>query len=331
MNTLKHLYQVVLLTCLCIGCSDLPERPEFSQKVGTEQAPEVSAIDVMSSEALMIEATSFSGEPLYRRAVDAVKKGRYELLIGQLNQKDSLTEDEYVTLGGYYASINQFRDAIDVYSRGLLQIPDSFKLRRFRAHRYISIRELDKAIVDLNEALALLEKSSSENEIEYSVNGESHGKYELWIWYHIGLYHYLKADYVKASQAYEKSIESVSQDKYLVSITDWLYNSYQKSGDSQAANRALARISADTKTDKDHPYYKRVMLYKGLVSAEDIFDFDKPANQWTVREMTIAYGVANWYHYQGNSKAAEKLHKNILQRQFWSSWAYVATEKEYAK
>lgn len=329
MNSVKHL-AVGLLVILCVGCKHSDDISAANKQFGSEHGTAVLEENTNISNSLAIEATSFTGNPLYRRSVDAEKIEKFEKLIKELSQKDTLSEDEYIALGGYYVAIYRFQDAIAVYSRGLQLLPHSFKLRSLRAHRYISVRELDKAIVDLNEARVLIEKSPSRNAIEYSVDGTPHGSYELWIWYHTGLYHYLKTNYAEAAKAYEKCIEVSPEDKYLVSTVDWLYNSYQKLGDTEAVDRVLKILSPDMNLDKGHPYFKRIMLYKGEVKIEDIFDQDKPVEKWTARDMTIAYGVANWSVYQGNSKDAEKIYKNILTTPFWNTWAYIAAEKEYA-
>ena len=49
-----------------------------------------------------------------------------------------------------------FRDAIDVYSRGIARHPGEPRLYRHRGHRYITVRDFDRAI-DLLKSIPLPE------------------------------------------------------------------------------------------------------------------------------------------------------------------------------
>ena len=330
MKLIKHSVIVLLLAWASSGCDNAKNVSNLVEPADNKLNAESQQPKIEQNHNRVLEAISFSAEPLYRREVDEEKTEKYQKLIKSVTQQESLSEDDYIALGGYYASLYQFQNAIKAYSLGIEAFPDSYKLRRFRGQRLISVRELDKAIEDLNQALVLLSKESPETDIEYSASGKPHGSYELWIWYHIGLYHYNNGEYSKAAKAYEKCIEVSPEEKYLASPIDWLYNTYQKSGDAVSAERVLGLISPDSNVDKNHPYFKRLMLYKGIVKVDEIMDLNKPVEQWTARDMTIAYGVANWYRYQGDPAKAERLHKNILKTPFWNSWAYVVTDKEYA-
>ena len=62
--------------------------------------------------------------------------------------------DAAIGLGRRHASLGQFREAIDVYTRALAKHPKDARLYRHRGHRYITVRELDKAVADLTRAAA---------------------------------------------------------------------------------------------------------------------------------------------------------------------------------
>lgn len=275
------------------------------------------------------EAVSFGGQPLYRNNVAAEKLGELDQLIAAIEMKADLSEDDYIEMGRHYIAGSRFQDAIALYTRGLEAYPDSFKLRRHRGHRYINVRELDKAIVDLNEAVELMGDTSSDV-MEYDGNGKPYGTYEHWVWYHVGLYHYLNENFDEAARAYEKCAATAMDNKGLVGASDWLYNAYQKGGNSTEAARVIDAIPEDIDTDRNHPYFHRVMVYKGIEDPAHLLDIDKPADQWTGRDITLGYGIANWYKLNGDEESAEKIYKAILQTPFWNSWAYVVTDKEQA-
>ena len=82
-------------------------------------------------------------------------------------------------------------------------------------------------------------------------------------------------------------------------------------------------------TNREHPYFKRVMVYKGELSPGDVIDVDKPVSDWNGFDITVGYGIANWHAFSGDTVAAERIHRAILETPFWNAWAFVVTDKEY--
>ncbi|WP_411818584.1 tetratricopeptide repeat protein [Hyphococcus sp. DH-69] len=275
----------------------------------------------------IVETTSFLGGPLYQQSIAPERDQRLREQISELKSKVSLSEDEYISLGGLYASRRQYQAAIGVYSQGLLKFPNSYKLRRHRGHRYMTVRDLENAIVDFTEALSLIEESEV-REYEIDAKGKPHGTYEHWVWYHIGLYYYLHGDYETAASAFERCLKTGDTNDMLIGTTDWLYNIYKRSGHDEKARALVAEISPDIEADRTYPYFKRVMLYKGVVTPDEILDPNKPVSEWNGRDMTVAYGIGNWYAYQGETEKANALHKSVVETPFWSTWAYLAAEKD---
>lgn len=306
-----------------IACS--PSEPEAS--ASSPPAPEVETVAEMRDER-PVEGTSFGGTPLYRNGIDAERAGELQAQIDALEASSSLTEDDYIKLGSLYIAGNRFSDSIDLYTRGLEAHPESFKLRRHRGHRYINLRQLDKAIVDLREAVALMGSENSDV-LEYNSAGEPTATYEHWVWYHIGLYHYLNEQWDEAAVAYQKCVDTSISNPNRVGATDWLYNALRKGGRHDEAAAAIAKIPADMDTNREHPYFKRVMVYKGELSPGDVIDVDKPVSDWNGFDITAGYGIANWHAFSGDTVAAERIHRSILETPFWNAWAFVVTDKEY--
>jgi len=329
MNSSNYWCTTIAILLLTGGCGQDSAAPEDSQQTAAESRTDTMDATVTDSSMPPQEAVSFGGKPLYRNPVNAEKLEELDRLIAAVETKADLSEGDYIELGRYYIAGNRFQDAIALYTRGLESHPDSFKLRRHRGHRYINVRELDKAIVDLNQAVELMGDTSSDV-MEYDGSGKPYGTYEHWVWYHIGLYHYLNEDFDEAARAYEKCVATAVDNKGLVGASDWLYNAYQKAGKSSEAARVVDAIPADIDADRNHPYFHRVMVYKGIEKPEEVLDFNKPVNQWTGRDVTLGYGIANWYKFNGDEATAKKIYKAILQTPFWNSWAYVVTDKEQA-
>ena len=154
------------------------------------------------------EAISLLGKQLYRSAL----QGDLEQLQSNLNQAQTDYEQNpndpelIIWLGRRTAYLWRYHDAIDIYSKGIATHPNYPKLYRHRGHRYISIREFDKAIADLEKAARLTENMPDEIEPDGAPNKHNipRGTLKFNIWYHLGLAHYLKGDLENAMGAYLK-------------------------------------------------------------------------------------------------------------------------------
>ena len=273
------------------------------------------------------EATSFGGVPLYRFDIDGEKLAELQGKIIAIEALEAPTETDFIHLGEHLVSQGRFQDAILAYGRGLELFPQSYKLRRHRGHRYINVRQLEKAIVDLTEAANLLTKED-EDVLQVSSSGTANGTYKHWIYYHIGLYNYLNGNYDQAADAYRVCVSTAVNGNLKVGATDWLYNSLVKAGRLQDAQAAIDAIPADIEANPNASYYKRVMVYKGLKTIDDVIDVSKPKGTWTGGDITTGYGIANVLKGRGEVDLAQQIFDSILASPYWSSWAYVVTDRE---
>ncbi|MEL7548004.1 MAG: tetratricopeptide repeat protein, partial [Pseudomonadota bacterium] len=276
------------------------------------------------------EAVSFGGKPLLRFDIPEERLAETEAQIAELEAKPEKTEVDFINLGYLYVNAGQFNGAIELYGRGLEQFPDSFKLLRHRGHRYKNTRQLDKAIIDLERAVELMGDDNSDV-IQLRLSGEPFGTYEHWVWYHIGLYHYLNEEFGLAAEAYEKCVVTAANNQTLVGATDWLYNAYMKNDEPGKAEAALDNVPPNIEINPNYSYYQRVLVYKGLNTPDEFLDLEKPGAEWDGREITSGYGMANWYKWNGEPEKAQLIYDNILETPFWSSWAYVVTDREQSK
>ncbi len=275
------------------------------------------------------EAVSFSGQPLFAPKADSVTRHKADSVITAIKDKGGLSEEDYIRMGQQLVASNRFKAAVDVYSEGLQKFPNSFKLLRHRGHRYISIRQLDKAIIDLNRAEELIRDQPDVP--EYDASGNITGTYQHWIWYHIGLCYFFNQAYIQAAPAFEKCLEASRNNKNIVGTSDWLYNMYMRLGEKEKAMKLLDPITPDFDTDREHPYFKRVMLYKGVITPEELVDVNQDPAKMSVSDVTKMYGLANWYAYQGDKEKAMNLYQKIVQSENgWPGFAYAAAEKELA-
>ena len=94
------------------------------------------------------EATSLLGVPLYAPALAPERKKALDADLEKATAefvKSPDSADAAVWLGRRYAYLGRYRDAIDAFTSGLARHPNDARLLRHRGHRYVSVRELDKA------------------------------------------------------------------------------------------------------------------------------------------------------------------------------------------
>jgi len=273
------------------------------------------------------EAISFAGKPLFVKPADSIPLAKSDSLIAAIRAKNVLTEDDYIAIGRSLSGTNRFKMAAENYTEGLAKYPKSYKLLRHRGHRYINLHQLDKAIVDLQKAEELIRP---EPEVfEYDEAGKQGASYQHQILYHIGVYHFLTKDYAASASDFEKSLAIAHAGKDIAGAGDWLYNAYQRSGQKEKATSLLKIIGPDfTIDDKEYPYYRRLLLYKGAIKPEELVDANIPIEKMTLFDITKLYGLANWYLYKGDKETADKFHKKILFSNQWFGFAYIEAEMD---
>lgn len=319
----------ILVTVAACSTSAVVDEPGSIEPSSLETA-DTEPKNVGAPDERPQEAVSFSGKPLFRFDIPQERLSEVESQIAELEAKAGKSEEDYINLGYLYVSAGQFNGAIDLYTRGLERYPDSFKLLRHRGHRYINTRQLDSAILDLERAVELLGDDNTDV-FQYRLSGEQFGTYEHWVWYHVGLYHYLNGDYGLAAEAYEKCVSTATNNEVLAGAVDWLYNARMHNGEAGKASEALEAVPEDLDVSPTYSYFQRILVYKGLKTPDEFLDLGKPGEEWDGREITSGYGMANWYKWNGDAAKAQLIYDNILKTPYWSSWAYVVTDREQSR
>lgn len=272
------------------------------------------------------EATALTGELLFSPApseklLDDLAKAKADY------QKDSDAIDNIVWYGRRTAYPGFYRDAIDIYSRGIDRFPNEAELYRHRGHRYITVREFDKAIADLERAAALIKDTEDEIEPDGMPNAQNIPLTTLHsnIWYHLGLAYYLKQDWEKALIAFTNCRDLNLNDDNLVSSTHWIYMILRRMGKDEAAQASLSSIHADMTIIENASYWKLCRFYKGELQEEELID---PDDSFSAND-AIRYGVANWHLYNGHTDIAREQLQAIVEADGWNSFGHIAAEVDY--
>ena len=248
-------------------------------------------------------------------------------------EKDPSSLDATIWLGRRLAYLGRYQDAIDVYTKGLKRHPQSPELYRHRGHRYITVREFDKAIADLDRAAALTKGTPDVVEQDGAPNAKNIPRSTLQsnIWYHLALAHYLKGDFDTARVAWLEGMKvSKVNDDMLVATTDWLYMTYRRMGREKEAKALLEPIKEQMDIIENTAYHKRLLMYKGLVKPEELLA--GPVGGSTLAEgvqlATQGYGVGNWYLYNGEKDKARAVFEKLLKGGSSAAFGYIAAEAD---
>lgn len=238
---------------------------------------------------------------------------------------DSL--DLLIWYGRFTAYSGAYKEAISIYTDGLEKFPDESRLLRHRGHRYISIREFDKAIADLSHAADLIEGKENSMEEDGMPNARNipvsskHGN----IYYHLGLAYYLKQDFPNALRAYQKCLQTSGNPDNVVSSTHWIYMILRRMGREIEAVSCLSDISVDMDIIENQAYQKACLLYKGTLDINDVLNEDGMAAS---ASSALKYGIGNWYYYNDDHENARKIFSEIVSGEDWASFGYIAAEAD---
>jgi dipeptidyl aminopeptidase/acylaminoacyl peptidase len=277
------------------------------------------------------EATSLQGTPLYAPPaapeVQAARDAQVQAALKELAEKPG-SADSALWVGRRLASAGRYREAVEAYTRALAQHPGDARLYRLRGHRYITLRQFDKAVADLTRAQQLVAGKPDEPEPGADPGTTSGSTLQFAIHYHLGLAHYLRRDFAAAERAYRRCLETtLGRDDGVVAASDWLYMTLRRQGKAAEASQVLAPIGADMKVTEDRAYLNRLLMYKGVYSPEDLLRTGgDPLDQ-----ATYGYAVGNWYLVNGDAARARAVFDRVLAGPQWAAFGYIASEAEVAQ
>jgi len=210
-----------------------------------------------------------------------------------------------IDLGVAQSGARQFREAIATFSRGLEIEPNNALLLRWRGHRYLSVREFDRALADLTRG----------SEIDSTIYG---------IWYHLGIVQYVRGEFAAAAVSFTRAQPIAPDAAELAGSTDWLWMSLSRAGRAADAKTMLAR-RPDNKP-VTNAYTRRLQLYRGEIGPDAVVT---PADTDDLQIATLAYGLGNWYLVKGDTvKAREWFERSVRASGGWPGFGFILSEVE---
>ena len=278
------------------------------------------------------EAMSLLGQPLFAPVIPDEARARMEEQLAEARanyERNPDDADAIIWLGRRLAYLGYYRDAIRVFGEGIRKHPDDARMYRHRGHRYITTRQMSRAVADLETAARLM--ADRPDQVEPDGQPNSYGiptsTLKSNIWYHLALAHYLRHDFESALGAWRNAVDVADNDDMLVASADWLYMTLRRLGQEEAAAAVLERITPDMRILENDAYHRRLLMYKGLIPPDSLMPVD---TRDPVQIATYGYGIANWHLYNGDRYTAETLFRRILEGPNWAAFGYIAAEAEVA-
>lgn len=278
------------------------------------------------------EATSLLGVPLVSPPVAESARPRLEADLAAARRALDAAPgdaDARIWVGRRLAYLGRYRDAIAVFTEGIERFPTDARFLRHRGHRYITVREFDKAIADLERADALSAGTPDQVEPDGQPNARNVPLTTLHsnIRYHLALAYYLKGDYARAAPVWQRARDAVKNPDNLVSATHWLYLTLRRLGRSEEAARALDGIVPGLDVIENGSYYSLCQLYKGTRTAEDVL----AAAGTGPAGAAVVYGVSAWHAVNGRRAEARRLWHALISGAEWAPFGVIAAEAEMAR
>jgi len=244
--------------------------------------------------------------------------------------KDTTSLNHIIWYGRRLAYLTRYQEAISVFTKGMKIHPNAPELYRHRGHRYISIRKPIEAVDDLMKAARLVGNRPIQMEPDGIPNRLNRpvSSLQFNIWYHLGLAHYLQQNYKEAQIAYETCMNYSTNPDLRCATTDWLYMTYRRRGLTEKPKKLLEAIEEDMVLIENTAYHKRLLMYKGLLSPDDILTSNNSAASRQLDMATQGYGVGNWYLYNGEAQKAVDIFHRILKTSYWPAFGYLAAESD---
>lgn len=240
----------------------------------------------------------------------------------------------YGRRAGYLLRLNE---AIQIFSLGIEKHPHDPRMYRHRGHRYISTRQIDKAIADLEKAVTLINGKPNKIEPDGAPNPQgielttTHGN----IWYHLGLAYYLKNDMFNAGRCFRECLKIAGNDDGIVSASHWLYMILRRQGQYQQATRLVEKINSEMTIIENTTYHQMCLMYAGKVSAAELLKSNGDSSQDDMRQSTadvLLYGIGNWHEYhRGDKQSCREMYEQLLAGGSPFSFAFIAAEADYIR
>ena len=218
--------------------------------------------------------------------------------------RDSTNVQKIIALGVAQSGARQFREAIATFSKGLAIAPNDPMLYRWRGHRYLSVREWDRALSDLQKG--------------YALDSTNYG-----ILYHLGIVRFARGEFNEAARLFAMALPLAPNPGEQGGSVDWRWMSLMRAGRAADAKAHLDR-KPDTQPNTN-AYAARIKLYRGEITPDQLIT---PADTADVQASTLNYGLGNWYLVHGDTANARAAFERSIKAGGWPGFGFILSEIE---
>lgn len=222
--------------------------------------------------------------------------------------RDPRNVDLIIALGIAQSGVQQFRAAIETFTRGLAIAPGHAMLYRWRGHRHLSLREFDRALADLTRGL--------------EIDPANYG-----ILFHLGIIRFIRGEFPAAADLFRRAQPFAPNPGELAGSTDWRWMSLARAGRLAEAQAMLDQRPDSLPVDPNYGYARRLALYRGAIPPGELLR----AGDDDVTVATLAYGLGNWYLVRGDTASARAMFQRSVASGGWAAFGFILSEVELAR
>ncbi len=278
------------------------------------------------------EAVSLFNEPFTAPALPAATKANLEANLDAARAVVRAHPDSALALiwvGRRLGYLGRFQEAIATFSEGLEKWPDDPRLLRFRGHRYISVRNFDGAVKDLERARFLIRGKKDVVEPDGAPNprGIPTSTLNSNIRYHLFLAYYLIGDFRRAAEVQREDLDAKPNVDTRVATSYWHVMTLRRLERDNEAQRILDGITADMPVIENMSYHKLLLLYKGALTVDSLVPHTPDAAN-ALDEATYNNGIGTWHLLAGRRDAAIAAWRRARSAGPWAAFGTIAAEAE---
>jgi hypothetical protein len=232
--------------------------------------------------------------------------------------------DAILWFGRYIGYSGDFQRAVDLYTGALGARPGESWLLRHRGHRYISLREFDRAIVDLTRARDLEAGRPDQVEPDGQPNARGIPTSTLHsnIRYHLALAHWLKGEIPIAAALWEEDAKLAANLDHRVAATYWWVITAAQMDRMGVVLEALAPIRPEWDIIENGSYHRLLLYFRGDLPVDSLLNERSSA----LELQTIGNGIVQWQLLKGQRREAELMIRRVLASGPSASFGYLAVE-----
>lgn len=262
---------------------------------------------------------------------DALERQR--VLLGEARDRlyrSPADPEAWIWVGRRLAYLGRYRASQQVYTQGLKLNPQSHRLLRHRGHRWITLREFDRAIEDLTLAAELSQYVPDRIEEDGLPNpaGVPTGTDRTNITYHLALAHYLRGEFDAAAMNWEACYAAADNPDMWIAAAYWLYHARSRAGDRPGAAAVLAGINPEWELLENHAYQRLLHHYRGELSRDEVLS---AASDDGIAGPTTLYGLAVYDREEGRIDQASAGFAQAVDAGSWAAFGAIAAEVDAAR